>query len=118
MRDSGAPVGVRILVGDRTLILSAEIVREIAEMITVTPLPNVASAVLGVGTHRGIPITVLDGRSLAGVSAGAGGGPGALVLCDVGGRRVGLLVDDVLGVGGDATPWDLAAVLRPLFEQG
>jgi len=115
MRDSAVPVGVRILVGDRALMLSAEIVREVAEVVPITPLPQVPAAVLGVGTHRGMPVTILDARRLIGV-APQGTGPGALVLCEVQGRRVGLVVDDVLGVGGEAAPWDLAAALGPLFD--
>jgi chemotaxis signal transduction protein len=115
MRDSAGPSGVVIRVGDRTLILSAEIVREVAEVIPVTPLPQVPEVVLGVGTHRGMPVTILDGRRLAGVAPG-GDGPGALILCEVRGRRVGVVVDDVLGVGGDAAAWDLAGALAPLFD--
>lgn len=117
MRDSDERPTLRIQLGEQTLALPAEIVREIAEPMTVTPLPGTASAILGVGAHRGVPIVVVDGRRLvAGDAAASRTGPGALVLCDVGGRRIGLEVDDVLGVGAAAVRWDLAAALAPLFD--
>lgn len=117
MRDSEEQPTLRIQLGEQTLALPAEIVREIAEPVAVTPVPGAAAAILGVGAHRGVPILVVDGRRLVqGPAAVARTGPGALVLCDVGGRRIGLEVDDVLGVGTAAGRWDLAAALAPFFD--
>lgn len=113
MRDSSPADLLRCGVGGRTIGLPAGIVRDIAEPAAVTPLPGAPAEVLGIAVLRGAPVTIVDGRRLAGEAADA---PiTAFVLCEVGGRRIGVAVDDVLGLGGDSAPFDLAARLVPLF---
>ncbi len=113
MRDSGSEAVLRCGVGASIVGLSAGIVRDIAEPMALIPLPGAPETVLGLGVLRGAPVTVVDGRRLVGAAADAE--VTAIVLCEVGGRRVGVAVDDVLGLGGDVPPLDLAARLAPIF---
>ena len=69
-------------------------VDEVIEAPSVQPLPDAASAVLGLAMLRGEPITVYDAGRLLHV-ARSGERAGALLLFQRDGRRIGLAIDDV-----------------------
>lgn len=68
-------------------------VREVTDMVPLARIPGAGAAVLGLGNLRGAMVTVVDTRRLLGQAAD--GPPVAVVVVEVGGRRVGLAVDEV-----------------------
>ncbi|MBA3317035.1 MAG: chemotaxis protein CheW [Gemmatimonadales bacterium] len=73
----------------------AGIVREILPRLPATRIPGVAQAIEGLVNVRGTLLTVLDGHVLLQQERRAGD-EGAIVLVEVGGRRYGLGVGQVL----------------------
>jgi purine-binding chemotaxis protein CheW len=73
----------------------AGIVREILPRLPATRIPGVASAIEGLVNVRGTLLTVLDGHVLL-EQARAAEDEGAIVVVEVGGRRYGLGVGQVL----------------------
>jgi len=67
--------------------------REVVAAVPATRIPGAPDGVIGVANLRGALLTVLDTRRLLGQPAGAE--PGAMILVEVGGRRVALAVDAV-----------------------
>jgi len=115
--------------------------REILPSPPVAVLPGTPAVVRGVANVRGSLLTVVDGRTLLGQDAGAP--PEVTILVRVGGRTVGLAVDEVEdlvtllearltppGQAGDGSGWlvrvdggapvrllDLESLLAPLFPE-
>lgn len=73
----------------------AGIVREILPRLPATRIPGVAPAIEGLVNVRGSLLTVLDGHRLLHQERGEGD-EGAIVVVEVGGRRYGLSVGQVL----------------------
>jgi purine-binding chemotaxis protein CheW len=73
----------------------AGIVREILPRLPATRIPGVAQAIEGLVNVRGTLLTVLDGHVLLNQDRRPDD-EGAIVLLEVGGRRYGLGVDQVL----------------------
>jgi purine-binding chemotaxis protein CheW len=73
----------------------AGIVREILPRLPVTRIPGVADAIEGLVNVRGTLLTVLDGHVLL-QQLRRDGDEGAIVVVDVGGRRYGLGVGQVV----------------------
>ena len=91
-------------VGDLVCAAPAEVVREVLPPLPVTRIPGVAEAVEGLVNVRGVLLTVVDGHILVGrprahpqPGAAADDDAGeAILLLDLDGRRVGLVVSEVL----------------------
>ena len=82
-------------IGDLTCAAPAARVREVLPRLPATRIPGVDGAVEGLVNLRGGLLTVVDGHILLGRPAAADDERGILVL-DVGGRRFGLSVSQVL----------------------
>ena len=82
-------------IGDLTCAAPAARVREVLPRLPATRIPGVAGAVEGLVNLRGGLLTVIDGHLLLGRPAAPDAEGGILVL-DVGGRRFGLGVSQVL----------------------
>ncbi len=95
MADSRPLHAVVFRVGGTVCALPAGLVREILPEAPATPIPGVASAVLGLVNVRGTLVTVVDGFRLLGIE-GPPAGERALLLLDRGGRTAGLVVGEVL----------------------
>jgi chemotaxis signal transduction protein len=84
--------------GDKTLAISLSYVDEVVQMPALEPLENDVTAIAGLANYHGETIAVID------VAAIATGTPReiapslALVICSVGSRRIGLMVDDSIEV--------------------
>jgi purine-binding chemotaxis protein CheW len=117
---SGVGTYVRIALGGEMYALSVDTVLEVTDVREVTPLPGAPEAVLGVFNLRGNVLPVVDVRALLG-SAGAGGIAQRIVVTERAGRRVGLAVDAVIGVGplpGTLEPTDAEHLTGALMVQG
>ena len=95
------------LIGERYLSFSlgAEefgvpliVVREVIGVPECTPLPFTSEHVMGVMNLRGQVITVIDLRKRLGFDAKDHTAESAVIICEVGAVRVGLLVDSVNSV--------------------
>lgn len=93
MTDVTALRVLRCRSGSLEWALADSAVREVADMVPLARIPGAAAAVLGLGNLRGALVTVVDTRRL--LSQAADGPPVAVVVVEVGGRRVGLAVDEV-----------------------
>lgn len=82
-------------IGDITCALSAGIVREVLPRLPATRIPGAAGAVEGLVNVRGTLLTVLDGSALLHQPRRADD-EGAIVVLEVGTRRYGLTVAQVL----------------------
>ncbi len=82
----------------QTLAIDAAAAREILPVVPATRIPGAAPAVRGLVNVRGLLVTLIDAaRALgAGSAPAASPGAGAVLLLDHKGRRVGLVVDEVL----------------------
>lgn len=84
--------------GEEFGVALTEIV-EILGIRTVTPVPRAPSDVVGVCTLRGELVTVLDTRQRLRVAAATAPRRGRILLASAAeGEKVGLMVDEVLGV--------------------
>jgi purine-binding chemotaxis protein CheW len=85
-----------------TLAIDAGAAREILPGQTATRIPGAGRAVRGLVNVRGVLVTLIDAAAAMGLDAGpASPSGGAVLVLEYKGRRVGLVVDEVL---------DLAAV--------
>jgi purine-binding chemotaxis protein CheW len=75
-----------------------QVIEVIALPATVTPLPDVDSAVLGTIDHRGDLLPVLDLAQLLGLGGRAPGAPSRIVIALLRGHRIGLAVDAMRSV--------------------
>ena len=82
-------------VGDLICAAPAEIVREVLPRSPATRLPGTPAAVVGLVNVRGTLLTVLDGHVLLGRQPRPDD-EGALVVIELGGRRFGLSVGQVV----------------------
>ena len=82
-------------IGDVICALPAGIVREILPCLPATRIPGAAGTVQGLVNVRGALVTVLDGRALL-RQPEQEGDEGAIVLLEIGGRRCGFAVAQVL----------------------
>jgi purine-binding chemotaxis protein CheW len=89
-------VHVRVRIGPEDYALPVESVTEVAELGDVTPVPGAHAAVLGARNLHGQVLPVIDMAAVFGLSSGS---PNCLVVADHDGRRAGLAVDAVAGVG-------------------
>lgn len=73
--------------------IAETMVREVAPGRAAARIPGTGGAVLGLVNIRGALLAALDGRQILGQDGGTP--PGALVVVEVGGRRLVLAVDEV-----------------------
>ncbi len=73
-------------------------VRQIIEMVTITPVPQVSQSVIGMINFHGSTVPVINLRRHLGMPEVAIRLHTPIVLVMIGGRMLGLLVDDVLDV--------------------
>lgn len=95
---------VGFTVGKVYYAVSIGSVREIVNPTTLTELPRLPGAVVGVADHRGEVIPIIDLRSRFGLAAAEDRTRLKWILVDVAGRTVGLIVDqvtEVFGTGGE-----------------
>jgi purine-binding chemotaxis protein CheW len=85
---------------------------EISRPLPIQPIAGVPAFVLGVSMLRGAPAPIVDARAL--LASEPGGEPKRFVTLRVEARRVGLAVDDVLGIRD--LPVDAARELPPLLR--
>ena len=95
MANSSPLHAVVFRIGEVTCALPAGIVREILPRLPATRIPGAAGAVEGLVNVRGALVTVLDGHPLLN-QLRREDDEGAIVLLDVGLRRYGLSVGQVL----------------------
>ena len=95
MADSPTLHAVIFRIGALNCAAPAGIVREILPRLPATRIPGVAGAVEGLVNVRGTLLTVLDGHVLLHQERSAED-EGAIVVLDIGGRRYGLGVGQVL----------------------
>ena len=124
MAAAEAPAGsgtyVRVALGGELYALSVECVLEVTDLRPVTPLPGAPNAVLGVFNLRGNVVPVVDVRALLG-SPQAGARAQRIVVTERAGRRAGLAVDAVVGVGplpGPPEPTDSEYLNGAVLLQG
>jgi purine-binding chemotaxis protein CheW len=75
-------------------------VRQIIEMVTITPVPQVVQSVVGMINFHGATVPVINLRKHLGMHEQAARLHTPIILATVSGRMLGLLVDDVLDVMG------------------
>lgn len=95
---------VGFVVGDVSYAVPIVAVREIVNPGRLTALPHLPAAVAGVADHRGEVIVVVDLRARFGLGPSPDQSRAKWVLLVVGGRSVGLIVDqvtEVFGTGGE-----------------
>ena len=95
---------VGFIVGDVSYAVPITAVKEIINPATLTTLPHLPPAVAGVADHRGNVIVVVDLRARFGLGVLEDQSRSRWVLVNVGGRSVGLIVDqvtEVFGTGGE-----------------
>ena len=80
----------------QTFALDAAAAREILPLQAATRIPGAAPAVRGLVNVRGVLVTLIDAARAMGSDAAPAPGGGAVLLLDHAGRRVGLVVDEVL----------------------
>ncbi len=85
-------------VGSESFVLDLLRVREILRPMKVTPVPKAPPYVEGVIHLRGAVIPVVDLRKRLGVEVPGSGPQNRLIVCWVGRRQVGLIVDHVTDV--------------------
>jgi purine-binding chemotaxis protein CheW len=78
----------------QTLAIDAAAAREILPAGAATRIPGAAPAVRGLVNVRGLLVTLVDAARAMGAEGAPS--PGAVVMLDYKGRRVGLVVDEVL----------------------
>ncbi len=93
---------VGFVVGDVRYAVPIAGVREIVNPQPLTDLPHPPPAVAGVADHRGEVVPVIDLRKRFGLPESSGGRRIKWLLVDVHGRTVGLRVDEVTEVFGQA----------------
>jgi purine-binding chemotaxis protein CheW len=94
---------VGFMVGEVQYALPIDCVREIANPMTLTPLPLAPPAVAGVAEYRGEVVPVVELRQRFGLDAAPVTRRTKWIVVDVGGRSVALVVDaatEVFGTGG------------------
>jgi purine-binding chemotaxis protein CheW len=91
---------VGFVVGDVSYAVPIASVKEIVNPGPLTALPYLSSAVAGVADHRGEVIVVVDLRARFGLGPATDQSRSKWVLLGVGGRVVGLIVDQVTEVFG------------------
>jgi purine-binding chemotaxis protein CheW len=95
---------VGFVVGDVSYAVPITAVKEIVNPASLTTLPHLPPAVAGVADHRGDVIVVVDLRARFGLGVMQDQTRARWVLVNVGGRSVGLIVDqvtEVFGTGGE-----------------
>jgi purine-binding chemotaxis protein CheW len=95
---------VGFIVGDVSYAVPIVAVREIVNPGPLTALPHLPPAVAGVADHRGEVIVVVDLRARFGLGPSVDQSRAKWVLLAMGGRSVGLIVDqvtEVFGTGGE-----------------
>lgn len=102
---AGAWVVVFRLAGREYAVGVADVV-EVLRMAALRPVPGAAAWVRGVLNYRGRVIRVVDGRARLGLPAVDPAGSASIVVVDAGGRVVGVVVDEAVGVA--ALPEDAA----------
>jgi purine-binding chemotaxis protein CheW len=80
---------------DERYAFPAEVVREVARSLAITPVPGAPPAVRGVHNLRGEVVPILELSALLGV---AGGEAQCVIVAEDRGRRAGLTVDELLDV--------------------
>ncbi len=80
----------------QTLAIDAAAAREILPLAPATRIPGAAPAVRGLVNVRGLLVTLIDAARAMGAEGTPEPGAGAVLLLDHAGRRVGLVVEEVL----------------------
>jgi len=91
---------VGFIVGDVAYAVPIASVKEIVNPAPLTALPYLSTAVAGVADHRGDVIVVVDLRARFGLMPSMDQSRSKWVLLAVGGRTIGLIVDQVTDVFG------------------
>ncbi len=104
---------VGFVVGDVAYALPIAVVREIINPGALTALPHAPPAVLGVASHRGQIIPIVDLRERFGLPRAPGSAGAKWIVITVEARWVGLVVDRVTDVFGTS-----GAELQPAPDLG
>jgi len=96
---------LRVVIGAEHYALDVTLVREVAELGDVVPVPGASTHVAGVQSLRGELLPIIHPQALLGVTAGT---PRRVVVVDHAGRRAGLAVDRADDVS-ELAPADEAA---------
>jgi purine-binding chemotaxis protein CheW len=98
----GSPSGrvnmVAFRLGKQTYALPIDAVRQIIEMVTVIPVPQVKEAVEGVINYHSTTVPIINLRSHLGLPKDPLRLHTPIILVTISGRLVGLIVDEVLDV--------------------
>ncbi|WP_374569820.1 chemotaxis protein CheW [Phenylobacterium sp.] len=89
---------VTVAIGGQQFAIDIMVVREIRGWTTSTPLPHAPSYVLGMINLRGAVLPVVDLGMRLGLSACVRDNSAVVVVAQIGGREVGLLVDEVCDI--------------------
>jgi purine-binding chemotaxis protein CheW len=89
---------VTIAICGQRFAVDIMVVREIRGWTTSTPLPHAPSYVLGMINLRGAVLPVVDLGLRLGLNACARDASSVVIVADIGGRAVGLLVDEVCDI--------------------
>lgn len=79
--------------GDADYVIRSAEIAHVEMVVSVTPVPNAPAFVRGIVSLRGEVVPVVDLRLRLGLPSRAVDNSSRLVVVDVGGRRIGLLVD-------------------------
>jgi purine-binding chemotaxis protein CheW len=82
----------------QTYALPIEPIVKINEMVTVIPIPQINGSVEGVINYHGVAVPAINLRRHLGLPAASLGLDTHIIVAEIGERRVGLIVDEVLEV--------------------
>ena len=86
------------VVGQEEYVIDIMRIREIIQPVRITSVPQAPAYLEGVINLRGAIIPVVDLRKRLGVAPNSAASKNKYIICSVGGRRVGLMVDAVTEV--------------------
>lgn len=89
---------VTFRLGSQIYALPIEPIRQVIEMVTITPIPQVRSSVEGVINYHGVTVPVVNLREHLGMPKTALLLHTPIIMVSDAGRLVGLIVDEVLAV--------------------
>lgn len=81
-----------------TFALPIEPIRQIIEMVTITPVPQMDESLEGVINYHGLTVPVINLRRHVGMPESPAGLHTPLIIANIAGRLVGLMVDQVQDV--------------------
>jgi purine-binding chemotaxis protein CheW len=99
-----------------TFALPIEPIRQIIEMVTITPVPQMDEALEGVINYHNLSVPVINMRRHIGMEVISAGLHTPLIIANISGRMVALMVDEVLDV--IETPFDQITRPRDILPSG